>query len=765
MASFCIPKKLADELKQAAREGVFDIAKMFEMSSEERRALFEPYVDKAMAKQINAGFERAMVSESTNALKSWAEKTFQGPKQKAKLKTVLEKINELNDGGVFNPRDSELLLEDLVAEKLGATVTKEEIAELTKRADHLAELDKKRLDDGTNNPSDEYLKARDEMNQYIDSLTPGNRATLLIHQIGRGNMLFQSASSIMNITANSLKAAHNRVDFIIGETADSLKNKESVIFRGDNRGEAYKLAKADVKRYIDTGYSFSRTRELDEGQKVLGENSMNSQGKGAIRAVARWYDKVVFRMTQGVPDIVVASAIHYDTMDFLATKAAHEEGYRGAERKQRSLEILHDAASLEPKTEIGQSIREESIQNAEDATNTQKSAYVSFALGLRNLADNAAPRAKIGTSLVPFVKTPANAVGYGIDAAGVKAIEGVIDFITGKTKKSRKAWKDAVKKISRSAIPIMVGILLYNYVKKDSVQGDYDPKRQAIRDAENVGPNSITFIMPWGEKNISTDYLGPIATVLHGLQAAEGSKNFPDALEKYSLAVSSDLTKIPGVNEFNNVYDAFDQAGVDASSSKDKIFAATTSFISNFIVSRTIPAFVTNIAKATDPYERKPEKGDIAGAIMARIPGLRQTQPIKTTATGKKIETESAVTTLLFGSRVKTPINDPIVNEYNRLAKQGITISFTDLENPQGNLGDLKAQLTKNQWNDAKDFYRQSFVDETTKVMKSSEYKALTLDDKQTKLTSAKEKARQATLDKYKFKKSPKAPKRKDNGY
>ena len=82
--AFCIPPALADTLTKAAQNGEINIAQMYEMSSADRRKLFTKWVDDETAKQINLGFEKAMISNQKNALKKWAKDTFNATAKKEK---------------------------------------------------------------------------------------------------------------------------------------------------------------------------------------------------------------------------------------------------------------------------------------------------------------------------------------------------------------------------------------------------------------------------------------------------------------------------------------------------------------------------------------------------------------------------------------------------------------------------------------------------------------------------------------------------------
>ena len=151
----CITVEDADSLKAGLRRGEFNMEKMLTMPTKDRRALFEKYLDKEVAKFVNKNFERAMISNRNTALKEWAEKTFK-PQGDKKIKDITERIKEVNE--FLTPDKQASLLEDLISEKLGITVSSEEVQQITEMSRKLEELAKEETEFGT--PTIEYFKQR-----------------------------------------------------------------------------------------------------------------------------------------------------------------------------------------------------------------------------------------------------------------------------------------------------------------------------------------------------------------------------------------------------------------------------------------------------------------------------------------------------------------------------------------------------------------------------------------------------------------------------
>ena len=131
--AFCLPTQTASEFLKGLRDGKIDPIKMAEMSSAERRAVFEKYVGAEDAHFVNAAFEeKLLLKDFKKGLVSWAKKVT-GLSTVAK-RDLLSRIDKVNH--VFSPEEEKAFLQDYVSNKVGATVTLEEaqkIAEFSQK--------------------------------------------------------------------------------------------------------------------------------------------------------------------------------------------------------------------------------------------------------------------------------------------------------------------------------------------------------------------------------------------------------------------------------------------------------------------------------------------------------------------------------------------------------------------------------------------------------------------------------------------------------
>lgn len=759
-AGFCIPQVIAEELQKAAREGKFRLDEMFDMTSAERRALFEDYVSKDMAKDINAGFEESMVSKQQGALNRWVEKTFKGEKDSPVRKDVLTKIKQLSEAGKVVTPDG-VYLEDLVASKLGSYVKPEEFAELKRRGEELDKLGEKK--DQFGNPSDEYFMALEDAQKYINSLTPTNKFSLVMNNIRPASLLFKTSSTFFNIVANTLKASFNRTEFLMAEAIDSgFFGRTTPILRGDNSALVSEYVKSEISRFTKTGFSLTRATDLEKAQSFIGETMTHAEGKGILRKYGRFLNKWVMRMGQGVPDVYVASQIRAQTANLLSTKWAKEQGLEGEARRIKAAEIMKDSLSVTPKTSVGKEIAARSIAEAEDATNTNNSEYAKFAIGVRNVFNNIAPRLKLGKTIAPFVRTPANVIGYGIDASGGGIIKGVInymDYVWEGAKEgnwNRAKFMKGTRNLLRPGVTLVVAYGLLQFVHNDDVEGEYnpDPKIRALQEAKNTMPNSMIIDTPFGPKVISTDYLGPVGVALKAMKELrdKGDGNFIHSGVIYGSTVGKSLTTLPGLNEYVNIYKFFDDSGLSAASSPDDVLKAAGDFTAQYVSSVALPGFVSDVAKISDSKERKVNPGDTIGAIMSKIPGLRQQLPVKTTVFGDEVKTEDPITILFAGSRIKTPIQNGFAKEYQRLDNLGEMPSIVNFDRPTGNLKALREQIGGDEYNQAKGYFRENFGKSLKELMGDASYKELSADMKKKVIENIQQSWVRATLGEYNFK-------------
>src|SRR3990167_6729779 len=145
---FCLIRHYADEFKKRLKNGEINPVKMNVLSTEKRQKFFETFMDKDGAQKTNLLFEQKIVQKNqVNGAIRWAEQVLGvTDKQREKLLETIRKNNEERLRRTFNPTENEAFLNDLVNQKLGIGVTREEshmIFKLSEKIQDGAELFKK----------------------------------------------------------------------------------------------------------------------------------------------------------------------------------------------------------------------------------------------------------------------------------------------------------------------------------------------------------------------------------------------------------------------------------------------------------------------------------------------------------------------------------------------------------------------------------------------------------------------------------------------
>lgn len=753
-SNYCIPPEIARNLIAKAKEGdvIGDIARLSEMSSQERRSAFAKHVGDQTAREINASFEKVIAKNEAKALVGWVNDTFSGEvKKSGGAKTALEKIAELDEKGLLTPEESQQFYEDLVSEKLGVSVTADEARTISEMAQEVEKLATK-MSDKTGLPVSEYWQAKDKLEKYIQAQMPASNLRVFSSTIGRGMMLASVKSPIVNIESNTLQAM-----------LTAMERRFSTNQYGGLNGDLAKTFMSENwKIYKKAGYDLSRMMSMSDGQKVVGEEITHSEGKGGVRWVGRGVEDIVFKYMMGAPDVFYASMHFADSANLGSSKIALSENLTGDKAKARARTIMLDALQIEPKTIEGEIVRAQAIADAQYATYTDKTTYSDTALAIRKVFNTMSGDFRVGDQIMPFVKTPANVVGAGIDYSGV-ALPAQVILLPKALMQARRGEKEALKRsiraIVRGGLGMTFAFLLSQIFEPEEFIGNYptSEKERKLLEEQNATPNSVKI----GDKWVSLDYFGVLSAPFIGLMYAKKYGHTPvEATLKYYQGVAQQAFKIPGFQDFTDIVKSSQDLADAAKTGSDELVTAGTNIALDFARSRIVPGIVNDVAKATDSEQRDADiKQDPLARIKSSIPGLRQSLPVKETETGATIPTEPAWSTILFGNRVKTANTSPVVEEFGRLNSEGQLPSITGIEETK-RVERLKEQLgNSKRYEEALDYYYETLQKDMENTIKSGKYKSLNDEEKRSLLDNVKQDTVDAMLKRYGYKE----PKKKDS--
>lgn len=642
------------------------------------------------------------------------------------------------------------ILEDFVADKQGIKITAEEQKFIDTQSSKI-EKAQETLSGNMGNPDFlkenlDYWMEKKKMDDFFLTKNPSSDLKVLTGTIGRAAMLTSVKSPVLNIGSN-----------LEVSLAEAISRR---IARGQwTKGNA-DLLKSYIKMnreiYKKTGYDMSRMMGMSDtgggGSRVL-DDIVHAHGKGPIKKVGQIAEDVVFKQMMGRPDAEFGAWNFVDSIGLGAKKMA-----KGDAKMER--ELLIDAMRVEPQTVQGSYLKAQGVMDAQTATWTNDSWATAVTQGIRGILNGLSGDLRAGDYLLPFVKTTSNVISTGMDYAGV----GVLKAFTKAVGAIRKGGKDALlnehnltsmfRDLTRAGLGMTGAVVLANNIKLEDYVGAYDPARQQIEELKNSNDNSFKI----GGKWVSTDWLGPLSVPFNAMMYAKKygkDKKQMDKIVAYVNGVGSSVGQLPGVSD---VMDLTKKALYAKQKTAEEAAAEMTAYAIDQASSRLIPSIINDIAKGTDVYQRKGTSEEPVGAaiesLQAKIPGWRQGLPVKTSVLGEPKKGEALLTTILFGSRVKTDTRDATISEVDRVSQAvGKSASFTDWDKSSSQtLAQFKEKVGKDTYNKAKVEYGKQLKATLDRLIKTGAYKNASDEDKLSTISDADAKVQKDVLKRYNFK-------------
>lgn len=648
-------------------------------------------------------------------------KTCIPPELVQKLKESLEK-GQITPDSIISMLPEERvalksILEDFVSDKLGVSIKDVEVKTINEKAKRIDEA-QQRVGSDLGNPEKlqenlEFFRAKKAMDDYLQEISPANRLKVITGTIGRGMMLFSLKSPILNIGSN----------FEVGLTeAISRRISNSNIKPTDNQLFRQYISFTN-KIYKETGYDVSRMTNIKDagtnGERVLG-TIIHSQGPGAVRKVGRVVEDLIFKKLMGAPDTAFSSFHFADSVNLNSLSIAKGD-------KIKAKEIMKDSMRLEPLTPEGEIIRTQGILDAQTATWTNTTWASRVSGGIQKILNDVSGDLRVGDYLLPFIKTPANVIATGMDYAGFGIPKALYKTFKG-LKNGEVTSKEYVQSISRDVVRAGLGItgalIVTSQLSDDDFVGAYDPKRTQIEALRGSNYNAIRV----GNKWISTDWLGPLAVTVTAVMYARNNGNtLPEKLFQYGKGVLSSALNIPGISD---IYDTVKNNAFKKNQTLEEMTGATADYFSAQIYSRLVPSFISDLAKATDPYVR--ETGQGVQGIKAKIPFVSQTLQPKKNIFGSPIKGEGPISDILFGSRVKTDKETALVKELSSISDATDKgIAFTDWNKSSSKtLAQFKERVGEEKFEEARIKYGKELQTQLEKTINDPRYSRLSDEDK-----------------------------------
>lgn len=731
--NFCLMPDQINALKPRMKQ--VGAKALLEMSSKERTAFFSETLGSVAGTQVSVSFEKAMASKQQNALSNWAKSVFTEKEKKSKsYPDLIHKINKIQQEGILKPSLTNQYLDSLIATSLGLELKPEEVKKIDELSEKIQSLEKKVPDNPFFGYHTDYFKARKEMNDYLESISPSNVIEILFGLIGRGNLLTSVKSPTTNIVSNLSS-------FITEPLVRRMIDKK---FSGVNSDLIIPFIKESYAIYKATGYDPVRMLKIQDNQKTLGESRVTTQGEGKLRKVAHFYEDFVFKKLMGAPDILSASAHFADSLNISTSAVADKEGLTGDAHKARARQLFLTATRLDHTGhDIADILRLGAIDNALYATYQQDSWYSKVALAIRNNVDKVTGDIKLGTNLEPFIKTPVNVIGAGIEYSGVTIPITLANMIHNVAKGEPALNREMSRQIVRAGLGLVFASLLAGLLDDDDYIPDYtiaSPKQKEITRLSNASYNSIRI----GGKWVSLDYFGVLGVAVAGFMGARQKNGADEKALSYAQNAFTQIRRAPIVSTLMDTYNWFEE---------NKKYQKTTTEIRDeligksalFFYSRAMPMIVADVAKAMDDKQRYNDYNQWFDDIQAQVPFAREFLPPKYNDFGGIVPTENAFWTIVAGARVKTATDDAVYSEVSRLSNEGVDVNLTASRFKP--MLTAKKLLSPREYNELNGQVQLGIRNAYLNVSETQEYKDASTDDKKKMLEATRKGVMESVLD------------------
>lgn len=475
---------------------------------------------------------------------------------------------------------------------------------------------------------------------------------------------------------------------VVDSVASLFTGKRTKTFTLRNAFNGIKEGSIKGKRYFSTGFD-----ERNIGTK-LDYNRVNF-GKGVVGKAFQAYTDTVFRVLGSTDQPFYYAAMSRSLMD-QALANGKNLGLKGKELAEHAYKIVEN-----PTDEM---IR----YGVADAT----TAVFQNRTKLGDAAGTIQKIPGVGQILLPFARTPSSVAMQIIGYSPVGAIKTIFENV-GRGKFDQRMFS---QDMGRSVLGTAFLALGYKLAENNMVSLGFptgDEREQELQKAEGRKANAILINGKWRSPMV----LGPIGNViLAGAYFGDSVKKTGSPTEAASVAAAGvwksflEQTFLTGIN---NATKALNDPDTYA-----------TAYLKNLTAS-AVPTIVSDVARATDPLERKVQQGVNLEAVQARLPVLRKGLEPDVDVLGRERQSVGNPLEILLDPTRPSPTTPGIVtDELRRIVDAGHNVSPTKVGDKAGYDALTKEQNTE-LWKKTGEILNSKL----TGLFNSSQYKKM--DDEQ----------------------------------
>ena len=400
------------------------------------------------------------------------------------------------------------------------------------------------------------------------------------------------------------------------------------------------------KRYFTTGFDERNIAAKLDYKKV-------NFGKGVVAKTFQAYTDIVFRALGSADQPFYYGAMSRSLMDQSLAKGMNK-GLKGKALKEFAENMIK--APTEEMIRYG-------VADATTAVFQNQTKLGEAASKIQKIPG-------VGEIILPFGRTPSAVAMQIVNYSPVGIAKTIISNI-GKGKFDQRLFSQGIGRGLTGTGIIAIGMELY---KKGMIALDYpqgDEREQELQKAEGVKNNAIKVDGKWRSPIV----LGPGGNLLliggHFQKAVEEEGSPTAALTKGALGGMSSFleqTFLTGI-----------KSSVNAITDPERY---AKSYLPNLVAS-FVPTIVSDVARSTDPKERRSE--GYVQAVQKRIPVLRGKLEPQVTMLGEERERVGNPLEVMFDPSRPSPVRETLATqELRRLMDAGFRVSPTVLGDRQG---------------------------------------------------------------------------------
>lgn len=561
----------------------------------------------------------------------------------------------------------------------------------------------------------------------VSQLMPQNISDKLIG-IWKAGLLSGVKTQQGNAISNATIALLKKVSDVPATAADSImslgthERTKSLTFRGSVSGTktGFKNAKFTMKTGIDRrlgGDKYEQHAEIDFSNPVL-KNLIAKPANLIFRGMNAadqpfWYSSFKNSMydqakADGLTKGLTGKALrdHMDNLVANPTDKIANAALREANKSTLNFDTLGSKAV--------QGIHK-GIDNFPGASKQGKA----IAHGIVNV-------------LAPFVRVPTAFLSRTVDFTPFGVGKEIFHQVAAK-QFDQRMLSQAIGEGLTGTGAIALGIHLTH---NNMLSGDYpknDQKEQQRWKAEGITPNSVKL----GGKWISLNYIGPLGLLFNMGNKLVNSQD-PAVLSRVGGSIAGLGQGLMG-QSFLQGFSGFSDAVNDPQRNLGKFVNSQGSSI--------VPSIINDVANATDKYQRQAD--NVGQAIKNRIPGLRETNPIKQDVYGNPLKQAGGQLGTVNGFKPSNSLtgNSPAITEVNRLhsvdpSNPDLQITPTPIKKKLTDTANgINVTLNNKQVYDLQKAVGQSTQNYWNRAIKSPQYQKLSDIEKANALTKIRQDA------------------------